>query len=76
MPEPNLDLLKEVVQRVLASQEETREDLREIKSRIGRLEGGVANLCKQSEQGAASHQSRRPGTMPGPRAKDGTPRVS
>jgi hypothetical protein len=32
------------VQRILDSQHETREDVREIKNRIGRLESEVANL--------------------------------
>jgi hypothetical protein len=44
MPEPSLDLLMQMVQRVLDSQRETREDIREIKTRIGRLESEVANM--------------------------------
>lgn len=42
--EVGLDLIQQMLQRVLDSQRETREDVREIKSRLGRLEGGVANL--------------------------------
>jgi hypothetical protein len=44
MPEPTLDLLMQMVQRVLDSQRETREDIREVKVRIGRLESEVASL--------------------------------
>lgn len=44
MPDPSLDQLMQMVQRVLDSQRETREDVREIKNRIGRLESEVANL--------------------------------
>lgn len=42
--EVGLDLIQQMLQRVLDSQRETREDVREIKSRLGRLEGGVGNL--------------------------------
>lgn len=44
MAEPTLDLLMQMVQRVLDSQRETREDIREIKARLGRLETEVAGL--------------------------------
>jgi predicted nuclease with TOPRIM domain len=44
MAEPGLKSLKQMVQRVLDSQRETREDVREIKTRLGRLESEVANL--------------------------------
>lgn len=44
MPEPSRDLLMQMVQRVLDSQRETREDIREIKTRIGRLESEVASM--------------------------------
>ncbi len=44
MPDRSLDLVMQMVQRVLCSQRETREDVREIKSRIGCLESEVANL--------------------------------
>ena len=44
MAEPGLKSLKQMVQRVLDSQHETREDVREIKTRLGRLESEVANL--------------------------------
>ena len=41
MPEASLELL---VQRVLDAQRETREDVREIKTWLGRLESDVARL--------------------------------
>jgi hypothetical protein len=44
MPETTLELLMLMVQKVLDSQRETREDVREIKTRLGRLETDVANL--------------------------------
>ena len=40
----SLDLVQQMVQRVLDSQRETREDVREIKTRLGRLESEVAGL--------------------------------
>ena len=44
MPEPSLELLIPMVDRVLDSQRETREDIRAVKTRLGRLESEVANL--------------------------------
>ena len=44
VPEATLDLLMQMVQQVLDSQRESREDLRGIKSRLGRLESDVASL--------------------------------
>ena len=44
MPEPNLDLLMQMVQQVLDSQRDVREDVRENKTRLGRLETDVAQL--------------------------------
>ncbi len=44
MADVSLDLLQQMVQRVLDSQRETREDVREIKARLGRLESEVASL--------------------------------
>lgn len=44
MPEPNLELLMQMIQKVLDSQRETREDVREIKTRLGRLETDVIQL--------------------------------
>lgn len=44
MAEPKLDLLMQMVQRVLDGQKDIREDLREIKARLGRLETDVAQL--------------------------------
>jgi peptidoglycan hydrolase CwlO-like protein len=44
MVEPSLEPLTQMVQRVLDSQRETREDIREIKTRLGRLESEVASL--------------------------------
>ena len=44
MPEASLDLLMQMVQRVLDAQRESREDIREIKTRLGRLENHVASL--------------------------------
>jgi hypothetical protein len=44
MVDVSLNLLQEMVQRVLDSQRETREDVREIKARLGRLESDVAIL--------------------------------
>lgn len=44
MPEGSLELLMQMVQRVLDAQRETREDVREIKTRLGRLESDVASL--------------------------------
>jgi hypothetical protein len=44
MPEASLDLLMQMVQRVLDAQRESREDIREIKTRLGRLESDVASL--------------------------------
>ena len=42
MAEPNLELLMQLMQSVLDSQRETREDIREIKTRLGRLESDLA----------------------------------
>ncbi len=44
MAELNLELLMQMVQKVLDNQREMREDMREIKSRLGRLESDVAGL--------------------------------
>jgi len=44
MPEPSLELLMEMVRKVLDSQQEKREDMREIKARLGRLESDIAAL--------------------------------
>ena len=44
VPEASLELLMQMVQRVLDAQRETREDVREIKTRLGRLESDVASL--------------------------------
>lgn len=44
MPEASLELLMTMVQKVLDAQRESREDIREIKTRLGRLEGDVASL--------------------------------
>ncbi len=44
MAELNLELLRQMVQKVLDNQREMREDMREIKSRLGRLESDVAGL--------------------------------
>jgi hypothetical protein len=44
MSETTLDLSMQIVQRVLDSQIETREDIHEVKASIGRLESGVASL--------------------------------
>jgi hypothetical protein len=44
MADPNLEWLMPMVQRVLDNQREMREDVREIKTRLGRLETDVANL--------------------------------
>ncbi len=44
MVDIGLELLQQMVQRVLDSQRETREDVREIKARLGRLESDVASL--------------------------------
>ncbi|BCX81411.1 hypothetical protein MIT9_P0989 [Methylomarinovum caldicuralii] len=44
MAEANLELLMQMVQKVLDNQREMREDIREIKSRLGRLESDVASL--------------------------------
>jgi hypothetical protein len=44
MSEITLEPLGQMVQRVLDNQREGREDLREVKTRIGRLEADVANL--------------------------------
>jgi hypothetical protein len=44
MPEASLDLLMQMVQKVLDAQRESREDIREIKTRLGRLESDVASL--------------------------------
>ncbi len=43
MAEPNLELLMQLMQSVLDSQRETREDIREIKTSIGRLEAKMAS---------------------------------
>jgi hypothetical protein len=43
MAEPNLELLMQLMQRVLDSQRETREDIRKIKTRLGRLESDLAS---------------------------------
>lgn len=44
MAEPSLELPMQMVQKVLDSQRESREDIREIKTRLGRLESDVASL--------------------------------
>lgn len=44
MPEPSLELLIQMVQKILESQRDIREDVREIKTRLGRLETEVAQL--------------------------------
>ena len=44
MAESSLELLMQMVQKVLDSQRETREYIREIKTRLGRLETDVAQL--------------------------------
>ena len=44
MPEPSLALLLQMVQRVLDSQRESREDIREVKTRIGHLVSEVASM--------------------------------
>jgi hypothetical protein len=44
VPDVSLDLLQQMVQRMLDSQRETREDEREIKTRLGRLGSDVASL--------------------------------
>ena len=48
MPDASLELLMTMVQRVLDSQREAREDVREIKTRLGRLESEVASLHAHS----------------------------
>lgn len=52
MAEPSLELLMQLIQRVLDSQRETREDIREIKARLGRLASDMASqhayLAEQS----------------------------
>jgi hypothetical protein len=52
MVEPSLELLMQLIQKVLDSQRETREDIREIKARLGRLESDMASqhtfLAEQS----------------------------
>jgi len=42
MAETNLELLMQLMQRVLDSQRETSEDIREIKTRLGRLKSDLA----------------------------------
>ena len=44
MPEASLDLLMQMVQEVLDVQRESREDIHEIKTRLGRLESAVPIL--------------------------------
>jgi predicted nuclease with TOPRIM domain len=44
MAAPGLESLMQMVQRVLDRQRETRGDIREITTRLGRLESEVANL--------------------------------
>ncbi len=44
MPEPSLELLVQMVRKVLDAQRESREDIREIKTRLGRMESDVASL--------------------------------
>lgn len=44
MPEASLELLVQMVQKVLDAQRESREDIREIKTRLGRLESDIASL--------------------------------
>jgi hypothetical protein len=52
MADASLDLFQQMIQRVLDSQREAREDVREIKSRLGRLESEVVSrhsfLAEQS----------------------------
>ncbi|AUB81124.1 hypothetical protein [Candidatus Thiodictyon syntrophicum] len=56
MPDASLELLMTMVQRVLDSQREVREDVREIKTRLGRLESEVASLHGKR---SASTKTRR-----------------
>jgi len=42
--EPSLEPLMQMVQRVLDSQRETREDIGEVKTRLQRLESEIASL--------------------------------
>ena len=44
MPEASLDRSMQMVQKVLDTQRDAREDIREIKTRLGRLESDVAGL--------------------------------
>lgn len=44
MPEPSLELLMQMVQKVLDTQREIREDVREIKHRLTSLESAVAGI--------------------------------
>lgn len=44
MAEPSLELLMQMVQKVLDGQRDLREDMREVKARMGRLETDVAQL--------------------------------
>jgi len=47
VPEASLELLMQMVQKILDGQRDIREDLREIKTRLGRLETDVAQLHVQ-----------------------------
>ncbi len=44
MPEASLEPLTHMVEKVLDTQRQSREDIREIKTRLGRLESDVASL--------------------------------
>jgi hypothetical protein len=44
MPDPSLELSMQMVQKVLDNQRDVRDDVREIKARLGRLETDVAQL--------------------------------
>ncbi|MCX8048129.1 MAG: hypothetical protein N3A55_00520 [Methylohalobius sp.] len=44
MPEPSLELPIQMVQKMMDTQREIREDVRETKTRLGRLESDVAGL--------------------------------
>jgi hypothetical protein len=53
----SLELLQQMVQRVLDSQRETREDVREIKTRLGRLESDVVWIVNPKRREISVYRS-------------------
>jgi hypothetical protein len=72
MADVRLDLLQQMVQRVLDSQRETREDVREIKARLGRLKASPWQR-ELTVSGFSKRCTSQPlGSLPGRKAESRT----